>query len=227
MEGKLLSLEGISGTGKTYYRKKLEEKFKDNNEVIFIKEIFDEVHEGLGKKIFSALYHTEDKFFNMGVPLTETMLLLSRTMYKYESTIKKALNEGKIVIEDRSIDTISIYQAVLIAQKMGGNPLEIADDIYSFAEKFRRVPETTFLLHGDSELAIRRAEKRDGNTYKTEEVTLLKQVDKLYTVYAKKNPNRFIQCDIRNESEEEILRKMYAEIFKSIEKLKESGKGER
>ena len=77
MKGTLISLEGISGTGKTFYRKKLEEEYKDNNGIIFIKEIFDEAQKGLNSKIFSALYHTEDRFFNMGVPLTETMLLLS------------------------------------------------------------------------------------------------------------------------------------------------------
>lgn len=227
MSGKLLSLEGISGTGKTFYRQKLEEKFKDNSDIIFMKEIFDEAQEGLGKKIFLALYHTEDRFFNMGIPLTETMLLLSRSMYKYESSIKDALESGKIVIEDRSIDTISIYQAVLIAQKTGGNPLEIANDIYTFAEKFRRLPETTFLLHGNPDLAIRRAELRDGNDYKPEEITLLKRVDKLYSLYAEKYPNRFIKCDIGKENEEQILTKMYTEIMRNIQKLKESEKGER
>lgn len=227
MEGKLLSLEGISGTGKTYYRQKLEEKFKDNSNVIFMKEIFDEAQEGLGKKIFSALYHTEDRFFNMGVPLTETMLLLSRSMYKYESTIKKSLEAGKVVIEDRSIDTISIYQAILIAQQTGGNPLEIANEIYAFAQKFRKVPEITFLLQGDSDLAIKRAELRDRKQYKPEEVILLKRVDKLYTLYAERYPNRFVKCDIIKEDEEQILAKMQNEIMRSIQILKESKKGER
>lgn len=226
MKGSLLSLEGISGTGKTFYRKKLEEKFRNCPEVIFIKEIFDEAQEGLGKKIFSALYHTEDRFFNMGVPLTETMLLLSRSMYKYESTIEKAVNEGKIVIEDRSIDTISIYQAILIAQKNGGNPVQIADDIYSFAKKFRRVPDKTFLLSGNTELAIKRAEKRDGSEYKAKEITLLKRVDKLYRLYADKYPNRFIKCDIKKENETEILNKMQMEIMKELSKTREDSREE-
>lgn len=216
MKGKLLSLEGISGTGKTYYRKKLEEKFQNCPNVVFIKEIFDEAQEGLGEKIFSALYHTKDRFFNMGVPRTETMLLLGRSMYKYESSIKEELEKGNIVIEDRSIDTISIYQAILIAQETDENPLKIAEEIYEFAKKFREVPQKTFLFHGDSQLAIHRAEVRDNNNYKPEEVTLLKRVDKLYELYSRQHPDRFIKCNIKEESEEQIFSKIVDEIKEHI-----------
>ena len=208
MKGRLLSLEGISGTGKTFYREQLEKNLKDKENIIFIKEIFNEAQEGLNKKIFDALYHTEDRFFNMGVPLTETMLLLSRSMYKYESTIRQALESGKTVIEDRSIDTIALYQAILIAQKNGGNPLEIADKIYSFAGNFRRLPQQTFLLCGNPDLAISRAEKRDGIPYKPDEVKLLKAVDKFYSIYADNHPERFIKIDISKEDSNQILNKI-------------------
>lgn len=208
MKGKLLSLEGISGTGKTFYREQLEKSISDKENILFVKEIFNEVQEGLNKKIFSALYHTEDRFFNMGVPLTETMLLLSRSMYKYESTIRRALEDGKTVIEDRSIDTIALYQAILIAQKNGGNPLEIAEKIYSFASSFRKLPERTFLLYGNPDLAISRAEKRDGIPYKPDEIKLLKAVDKFYSIYADTHPERFIKLDISKENSNQILREM-------------------
>lgn len=208
MKGKLLSLEGISGTGKTFYRKQLEKNIGNKENILFIKEIFNEAQEGLNKKIFSALYHTEDRFFDMGVPLTETMLLLSRSMYKYESTIRQALEDGKTVIEDRSIDTIALYQAILIAQKNGGNPLEIAEKIYSFAGSFRQLPQKTFLLYGNPDLAISRAEKRDGMPYKPDEIKLLKTVDKFYSIYADINPERFIKLDISKEDSEQIVHKM-------------------
>ncbi len=208
MKGKLLSLEGISGTGKTFYREQLEKNISNKENIVFIKEIFNEVQEGLNKKIFSALYHTEDRFFNMGVPLTETMLLLSRSMYKYESTIRQALEDGKTVIEDRSIDTIALYQAILIAQKNGGNPLEIAEKIYSFAGSFRQLPKRTFLLYGNPDLAISRAEKRDGIPYKPDEIKLLKAVDKFYSIYADTHPERFIKLDISREDSNQILLRM-------------------
>lgn len=208
MKGKLLSLEGISGTGKTFYREQLEKNINNQENILFIKEIFNETQEGLNQKIFSALYHTKDRFFNMGVPLTETMLLLSRSMYKYESTIRQALEDGKTVIEDRSIDTIALYQAILIAQKNGGNPLEIAEQIYSFAGSFRQLPQKTFLLLGNPDLAISRAEKRDGIPYKPDEIRLLKAVDKFYSIYADAHPERFIKLNINKENSAQILHRM-------------------
>ncbi len=212
MKGRLLSLEGISGIGKTYYKEQLEKSIGDQENIVFIKEIFNEAQEGLNKKIFSALYHTEDRFFNMGVPLTETMLLLSRSMYKYESTIKEALEAGKTVIEDRSIDTIALYQAILIAQKNGGDPLEIAERIYSFAGSFRTLPQKTFLLYGNPDLAISRAENRDGIHYSSEEKKLLKAVDKFYLIYADTHPERFIKLDVSKEDSKNIIDKMQSII---------------
>lgn len=208
MRGNLYSLEGISGTGKTYYRKKLEEVINNDGNTILIKEIFDEAQKGLGQKIFSALYHTKDRFFNMGLPYTETMLLLARSMYKYESTIKGLIDSGKTVIEDRSIDTIALYQAILIAQKYGGNPMEIAENIYSFVKVFRPLPEKTFLLYGNPDLSIKRAEERDGKPYKPEEVKLLNAVDKFYQIYADKHPERFVKLNIQELSPEQIIKKM-------------------
>ena len=157
-------------------------------------------------KLFKSAF--PDRFFNMGVPLTETMLLLSRSMYKYESTIKQALEDGKTVIEDRSIDTIALYQAILIAQKNGGNPLEIAEQIYSFAGSFRQLPQKTFLLLGNPDLAISRAEKRDGIPYKPDEIRLLKAVDKFYSIYADAHPERFIKLNINKENSAQILHRM-------------------
>lgn len=52
MNGRLLSLEGISGTGKTFYREQLEKSIKNRDDVLFVKEIFNEGQEGLNKKIF-------------------------------------------------------------------------------------------------------------------------------------------------------------------------------
>ena len=222
MSGRLLSLEGISGTGKTFYRQKLEETISERDDIVFLKEIFNEAQEGLNKKIFSALYHTEDRFFDMGVPLTETMLLLARSMYKYESTIKDVLAQGKTIIEDRSIDTIALYQAILISQKHGGNPMDIAEKIYSFVGTFRTLPEKTFLLYGDADLAISRAEKRDKKPYQPEEIQLLKAVERFYQKYAKRHPERFVMLNIETLSTDQILH----EMKKVIEERDLEDKGE-
>ncbi|HBY20912.1 MAG: hypothetical protein A2Y24_04455 [Clostridiales bacterium GWE2_32_10] len=217
MKGSLITLEGISGTGKTFYKKKLQEEFKDNESVVFIKEIFDEVHEGLSKKIFSALRHTGDRFFNMGVPLTETFLLLAGSMYKYESVVRKMLEEGKIVIEDRGIDTVAVYQALLISAQTGEDPLKCSSDILNFISKFRALPDTTFLLERDVETSIRRAEIRDDNPYTEEQVEYLKTVDSLYSAYADRHQDRIVRLDLEKETEVDIFDKMKEVIDEKLQ----------
>lgn len=66
MNGRLLSLEGISGTGKTFYREQLEKSIKNRDDVLFVKEIFNEGQEGLNKKIFSALFIQKIDFLIWG-----------------------------------------------------------------------------------------------------------------------------------------------------------------
>jgi dTMP kinase len=213
MAGKLFSLEGISGTGKTFLMKILTKELEENQNIIFIKKIFDEVHVGLDKQIFLALYHTGDKFFDMGVPLTETMLLLSRFMYQYESVINKSLNNGKIVVEDRGIDTVALAQAIIINKKYEGDVIKISNDIYEFAKKFIRLPDKTFLLCGDPEFAIKRAEQRDNQLYTSEEKEILKKVEQMYILNAEREPERFIRFDIHNDKIYEIVKKIKNEIL--------------
>ena len=110
--GLLVSLEGISGVGKSYFEDKLKSVLKNEN-VIFISEIIDRKKQGFDLKIIDLLKSTGSKFFDSGYPITETFLLLALKMYDYEKMIKDSL-ENNIVIENRSIDTIAIYQAFLL-----------------------------------------------------------------------------------------------------------------
>ena len=58
--GTLITIEGISGSGKTYYFNKLKEKYKDDSRVIFNGEITDGNHKDYGSKIFDILFLIED-----------------------------------------------------------------------------------------------------------------------------------------------------------------------
>ena len=114
MNAKYISFEGIGGTGKTYFFNKLKKKYNNSKTHIFLEEISDEIHSGLNKQIFSALFHTKNRFFDMGLPLTETMLLLANKFNQYESVLHNSLNTGKIVVQDRGFDTVAIYQSLVI-----------------------------------------------------------------------------------------------------------------
>lgn len=209
---KVLIVDDILGSGATIRKIKEEVKKWEPEE---LRTAICVVNEQNWEKSNRSNYNAEIEYIGKAVRgwvvfpwEMQTMLLLSRSMYKYESTIRQALEDGKTVIEDRSIDTIALYQAILIAQKNGGNPLEIAEKIYSFAGSFRQLPQKTFLLYGNPDLAISRAEKRDGMPYKPDEIKLLKTVDKFYSIYADIHPERFIKLDISKEDSEQIVHRM-------------------
>ena len=74
MKGQLITIEGISGVGKTYYFNKLK-KLCDKNKIIFNSEINDSRQFGYNKKIFDVLTSTNNRFFDTGNPKMETLLI--------------------------------------------------------------------------------------------------------------------------------------------------------
>lgn len=212
---KYICFEGVSGSGKTYLFNSLKEKYKCNPNYIFLSEIFDEEYYGLDKLIFSALYHTGNRFFDMGIPLTETMLLLTKKMYQYESALINYIEEGKIIIQDRGIDTVAIYQSILILRKynLGMSSVELVEHIHKFIDHFLPIPDITILLAGDLKKATKRAETRDGIPYNESERELLKNAEKVYLEYANKHSERFIIIDISNKASEEILNIIEHELY--------------
>lgn len=112
MQGVLCSLEGISGVGKSYLAHILKEVMVDVP-VTFVSEVVDRHGRELDREIIAVLAASKDRFFRGGKPLTETFLLLALKMFDFETCIAPFLAEGHVVIEDRSLDTIAIYQALI------------------------------------------------------------------------------------------------------------------
>src|ERR1700692_3043666 len=111
--GSICSLEGISGVGKSYLIQALRPALADLP-VTFLSEVVDRTGQDLDRDIIALLAKRGDRFFRSGKPLTETFLLLALKMCDYETRIAPALAQDRIVIEDRSLDTIAIYQALIL-----------------------------------------------------------------------------------------------------------------
>lgn len=203
--GTLISLEGISGTGKTTVLHKLETVFRENSKVIFLKEVFDETHIGLGKKIFDSLYHTKDRFFDMGIPYTETMLLLARLMYQYESVISKALAKDCIVITDRGVDSVVVAQAIMAHKKYDINISDFIEKLDSFLSNIIPYPDKTFLLYGCADDAIKRAELRDQLPFTVEQNRILKSIENQFVIRANSDVKRFCKLNIEEKGLDEIV----------------------
>lgn len=211
MKGKLITLEGISGIGKTFYSKKLQNALK-NEDVIFHKEITDEIHRGINKKIFSILQSTNSKFFDTGNPKMETLLIAAKQCNDEENAIIPALKEGTTVISDRGLDTICIYQGILFAKKYGGSPIDYVLGLYSTLSQFCLVPDKTFVFTGNVKKAINRAESRDSDHYTPEEIQILSLASRLYLQIAERFPDRFVLVDVDKYNVDENLKKIIEEI---------------
>jgi dTMP kinase len=203
--GLLVSLEGVSGCGKTYFAGRLRERLRVAAE--FVKEVSDRSGGNVDQDILSILGRSGDRFFRGGLPRTETFLLLALKMYDYEEKIKPKLDDDMIVIEDRSIDTIAIYQAILLGEEQD-RTLARAESLYQLASHWRRAPDVTFLIVDELRNSIRRAEERMGRAFRHDEVSVLERADELYSAYAPGHAGRMIPLDRRLLPEEEILAEM-------------------
>ncbi|BCL79645.1 thymidylate kinase [Ktedonobacteria bacterium brp13] len=190
--GWLVSFEGISGCGKTYLIEALRSRVSIET-TTFVTEVVDREGSALDREIINILAKAQDRFFRGGKPRTETFLLLALKMFDYEARIAPALATEHIVIEDRSIDTIAIYQSLLLyPEKSLEQQLEVAYEIYDLAAHWRRAPDLTFLIEDRFDVALKRVEQREGQRLAADERAILQQAAQLYTSYARNYPSRFV-----------------------------------
>ena len=190
MDGKLITIEGVSGIGKSFYFNELEKRLKDEN-FVFNKEIMSESHIGINKKIFEILTSTDDPFFNLGNPRMETLLIAAKQANDEENLVIPSINMGKTVISDRGYDTICILEGILFSLKYGIDPLYYSQEIYKKLSLFNTIPDKTILLTGDIENAIKRAEIRNNRLYSEKEKEILRLSSNMFIEFSKLFSNRF------------------------------------
>ena len=205
--GILCSFEGISGAGKSYLAQVLGEVMVDMP-VTFVSEVVDRRSRELDHDIIALLATSGDRFFRGGKPLTETFLLLALKMFDFEVRIAPLLAEGHVVVEDRSLDTIAIYQALILHPGQPEQQLETAQAIYTLAARFRQPPHITFLIEECFEVALVRVEQRDGRALTADEVNVLQQAAHLYTQYAHEHASRIVPLNRQQFSNPTLLRTM-------------------
>jgi dTMP kinase len=190
--GAICSLEGISGVGKSYLIQALRPALADLP-VTFLSEVVDRTGQDLDRDIIALLAKRGDRFFRSGRPLTETFLLLALKMCDYEARIAPALAQNHIVLEDRSLDTIAVYQALILHPDSLERQREAAREIYAIGARFRRPPALTFLIEEDFSVVLPRIALREGKPLTEEEIGVLQRASLLYTHYAQDQNTRFIR----------------------------------
>jgi dTMP kinase len=177
--GYFISFEGIDRSGKSTQANVLTEELGDR--ALFVREpggtIFSERVRGILK--------------DPEVPLTpraEALLFAAARADLVAHVIRPALDEGKIVIADRFIDSSLAYQG--IARGLGVAPIS---ELNSWAAD-GLMPNMTLLIEIDPSVAISRgAEEHD--RFENEGATFQRKVAEAYDQLATDNPDRIIRVD--------------------------------
>lgn len=216
--GLLVSVEGISGVGKTFLTNRLQTRATDDRVVIV--EAFSRRLRGsspaVGHRILRALV-TEAKgdfFLRAGYPRSETLLLLAVKMHDYESceSCLLPLRQGCLVVEGRSLHSVAVYQSLILHPNDPPRALAEARAILELAGQWRPLPDLTVLLIDDVTTAIRRAEQRDNTRFTDEERCMHHQAAALFEQLAADAPGQCRIIDRRRTDTTGALRQMTAWI---------------
>ena len=180
-EGKLITLEGIDGTGKSSIAKILKKSFP---EAFFT---FEPTQSWIGKAVKRSIESDGD-------PLAELFLFVADHAEHIAKVIRPALAEGKNVFSDRYSDSRYAYQGATLSNDF--------DDAVAWVQGLHRgwtvVPDMTILFSIDPEVAVSRCGVR-GEKTKFEKLEFLKNVQDNFLRLAMEEPRRFVIIDAGGE----------------------------
>lgn len=192
--GKFITFEGCDGCGKSTQLKMLSEYLTEND----IPHIF--TREPGGGKISEAIREIllSGKNSNM-TDECEALLFAASRVQHLSDRVEPALQEGKLVICDRYVDSSLAYQAY--ARGLGA---EFVSEINAYALKNYR-PDVTVFIDLSPEAAFQRKRGADQNDrLELAGMDFHKRVYEGYKEIAKKEPDR-VACVDGNQTPEEIF----------------------
>ena len=193
MTGKLVTFEGIDGSGKSTMLSLLQAPdkaplFPNGNGIVFTREPTKDTL--TGNAVYAAIGNNVD-------PLSELFLFLADHAAHLSDTVRPALNDGKLVISDRYSDSRCAYQGATLKNKI--------PDAFNFVRRLHDPwtikPDLTFLFDIPPEVSCARCKDRGAQT-KFERVDFLNDVRKNFKQLAKEESERFVILDAEKKPEE-------------------------
>jgi dTMP kinase len=187
--GAFITLEGSDGVGKSTQLKLLE-KFliERGHKVVVTREPGGTV---ISEKIRQLLL---DKTHAEMTGVTETLLYAASRAQHVAELIMPALERGDIVICDRFVDSSIAYQGY--GRKLGAQ-VEIINE---FAVP-GCMPDITFLLKLEPEIANSRITEKGKDRLESEKAEFYREVAKGYAKLEEKYPHRIVPIDARQSPE--------------------------
>ncbi|MDK2893034.1 dTMP kinase [Methanohalophilus sp.] len=179
MKGKLITLEGIDGAGKTTVLDFLR-KHPVFGEAVFTRE---PTTNWIGMAVERAIHSETD-------PMAELFLFTADHADHVARVIRPSIMDGKNVISDRYYDSRIAYQTVTL-QGILDDP---AQWILNLHQGWTIEPDLTLLLDLDPAVAVSRCNSREVQT-KFEKIDFLNEVRKNFLELSEKQPERFCVID--------------------------------
>ena len=189
MKGRLITFEGIDGSGKSTIAKIVYEKLiKENLKVILDCE---PTNTWLGDAVKKGYNENISKY-------TEAFLFMAdRATHVLE--IKNLLNNNKMVFLDRYYDSTIAYQSVNLKELLNEKGIDSFEWLVELNKTFTIKPDLTFLFVIDPKISLERVTARGKHT-KFEKLEYLKNVQKMYLKLAE-NEYRFIKINAEKSIE--------------------------
>jgi dTMP kinase len=201
-----VTIEGVNGVGKTYLAHALADQL--DPQCALVTELTDGGSGDLPKAIISALSERGDFFLRTGAPITETFALLALKVYEYERLRAQA---PRILLEDRGVDTVALYQAAILADPEADlDEIDtLAQRIYRTATHWRPLPDLTLLVTDQLEVCLTRLTQREGISLPGADRNLICTVDRLYRRQAEREPHRWRVIDRTGRDTGDVVAAMH------------------
>lgn len=190
-----ISIEGINGVGKTSAARAAATMLGPRG--LLLDELTDQPGASLPERVIAALGAGGDPFLRTGHPVVETLALLASQVHKAERLAQRETTGVEVVIEDRGMDSVAVYQAaILCAQDLETRPEDVVRHVLSSMWRWRTFPDATILLTGDPAVCAARFADRIGQRLSAADIAMIERIDALYRTAAADEPGRYIVVDV-------------------------------
>jgi dTMP kinase len=207
LPGFLISFEGSEGSGKSTQISRIATLLEDAGQEVVV------TREPGGTEIGEEIRHLLKHSGNNSQMFSETELLLfaAARAQLVREVILPALEEGKIILSDRYLDSTTVYQGV--ARQINEDPVKLINE-FAVGDI---TPDLTIVIDVPAEVGLKRIRTRPSDLpdrMEAENIEFYKAVREGYLVLAKGMPDRFHVVDGTKEVNE-----VEAEIWEALSEL--------